>query len=217
MNDTLYSSKPVNLIDPDEALARTAAQKRKSAFTKQIYRDTDFNISPICKTTKKPTVLWSQWQKERIPVATLCHWSKLFPGCNWAVICGAKPWSQQPGIVIVDADDGEAIALVRDRCPPTPLITTSPRGGEHHIYRYPDQSVRNRQGTTISGHDYKLDIRGDGGYALIPGSTKPDGRSYLASMNWTPATIASLPVYDPAWLPDERRECKRYGNRRHRV
>jgi hypothetical protein len=42
---------------------------------------------------------------------------------------------------------------------------------------------------------------------MAPGYKHPDrGREYVEEEPWTAELIAQAPVYDPAWLPDERKE-----------
>jgi len=178
-----------------------------------IYRDCECNLIPINPVNKKPLEGWKQWQQQRVEVDTLVRWSRgefmVFGGAPWkysgklnyAVLTGSKPWSSIPGIIVLDADDDEAQAVVEKYCPPTPLVTKTPRGGVHYVYRMSSDSVRNRQKTRMKGQVYNLDVRGDGGYVLAPGSLKFDGGEYVASGVWTPAILDALPIYDHAWIP----------------
>ena len=80
------------------------------------------------------------------------------------------------------------------------------------MYRRPPEGVLpyigNRQKTVVGGKTYNLDLRGDGGYVMAPGSEHRSGRLYEESTPWTAELIAMCPVYDPSWivpdLTDER-------------
>ena len=126
---------------------------------------------------------------------------------NFALLTGAAPWSDDnPGIVVIDPDDERAEAIARRYCPETPMIQRTGNGGVHWAYRRPDiERVANRQKTLIGGETFNLDIRGDGGYIVCPGSVHPrTGKLYEEETPWTLDLLMQCPVYDPAWLPCER-------------
>ena len=112
----------------------------------------------------------------------------------------------------VDADDAEAMELVRTRCPATPLTTQARSDGCHYWYRRLEttEKVKSRNRTRIGGHIYKLDIKADGGYAVAPGNEHWAGGRYTWSMPWTRELIESLPVYDPSWLPHEEKAREKW-------
>jgi len=65
--------------------------------------------------------------------------------------------------------------------------------------------IANRQKTWIDGRQYNLDVRGDGGYIMAPGSIHPTtGKLYREEIPWTLDLLMQCPVYDPTWLPCER-------------
>lgn len=187
--------------------------KNKKQHLQAIYRDLEFNVIPIRSDTKKPAEDWKPWQAERVPVNTLVRWSGgnfigdngawKFTGClNWAVLTGAKPWTSIPGIVVLDADDVAAMKLVEQNCTATELKTSTPGGGMHYIYRHPGIRIPNRQKTTLAGIEFNLDVRGDGGYVLCPGSIHAkNNKSYCARQPWTEEHLNAVPVYSPEWLP----------------
>ena len=126
----------------------------------KIYRSTvlsrlygmGFNLIPM--NGKKPCVEWKPFQTKRVSPEKLKEWRQgRFPtkdgknfwkpeNLNFALITGATPWSStNPGIIVVDSDDDEAEALVRERCPETPMMQITGRGGVHRVYRRPDYHV----------------------------------------------------------------------------
>jgi Bifunctional DNA primase/polymerase, N-terminal len=105
------------------------------------------------------------------------------------------------GYVVVDTDTPAAEAWVRDHLPETPMRARSGGGSVHRYYRSPaDREIRNRQGWNgIHG----LDVRGHGGYVVLPGSVHPEtGCAY----EWlTDIRLADgLPEFSPAWVAERR-------------
>lgn len=176
----------------------------------------EFNLIPM--NGKKPCIEWKPFQTERVSVEKIKEWmQEKFPSkdgknfwnpkiLNFALITGATPWSAiNPGIIVVDSDDDEAEALVKERCPETPLMQITGKGGFHRVYRRPDEHISNRQKTMIGGKEYNLDIRGDGGYIMVPGSIHPKTQKLYRELEpWTPERLQQCPVFDPSWLACER-------------
>ncbi len=79
---------------------------------------------------------------------------------------------ERNGIVVVDVDDGieELRRLYLSIFPRPPTVVLSTRGG-HVYFRYPKHEVRNAAGAIVNG--IRADIRGDGGYVLVPGNGNP--------------------------------------------
>ena len=172
-----------------------------------------FNLIPM--NGKKPCIEWKDFQTQQVTPDDIREWmtgsfrskdgSRICKAetLNFALLTGATPWSDaNPGIVVLDTDDAEAEQIVRQYCPDTPLRQKTGKGGVHHVYRRPDFEVRNRQKTVIHGVEYNLDVRGDGGYIMAPGTIHPRTRKlYVEESPWTMALLMQCPVYDPAWLP----------------
>ncbi len=95
-------------------------------------------------------------------------WSK-WPTANVAV-----PTGNRTGLLVLDVDQPaglEALEAERGELPPTRTHSTG-NGGTHYLYRYPvGEEVRNSAGKLAPG----LDVRGEGGYAVVPPSatTRP--------------------------------------------
>lgn len=196
-----------------------ATRNHRTEVLRRLY-GMDFNLIPM--NGKKPCVEWKPFQTERVSVEKLKEWMNgKFPTkdgknfwnpkvFNFAVVTGATPWSStNPGIIVVDSDDEEAEALVKEYCPETPMMQITGKGGFHRVYRRPDFHVNNRQKTMIGGREYSLDIRGDGGYIMAPGSIHPKTRKFYRDLEpWTLELLQQCPVYDPSWLPCERSQQK---------
>ena len=203
------SNQKPNLLDERIKSQRTEILSRLYGM--------DFNLIPM--NGKKPCVEWKPYQTRRVTPEEIKEWmSGRFPtkdgknlwkaeNLNFALLTGAIPWADSnPGIVVLDADDEEAEALLRRYCPETPMIQRTGNGGVHWAYRRPDiERVANRQKTLIGGENFNLDVRGDGGYIVCPGSIHPrTGTLYKEETPWTLDLLMQAPVYDPAWLPCDR-------------
>lgn len=99
-------------------------------------------------------------------------------------------------VVDIDAEDGyRTIAVLEnkhDKLPATKSVVTGREGhGEHLYFKLGAHNVRNSAGLIGPG----IDIRGTGGYVILPPSVHPSGRTYCWSVdsadNFAPA---------PGWL-----------------
>jgi hypothetical protein len=179
-----------------------------------------FNLIPM--NGKKPCVEWKPYQTQRVTPVKIKEWTQgRFPTkdgtklwkpeiLNFAMLTGAMPWSDDdPGIVVIDPDDEVADEIVKKHCPPTPMIQWTGSEHMHRVYRRPSVEdvpyIPNRQKTWIDGVQYNLDVRGDGGYIMAPGSIHSNtGRLYREEVPWTLDLLMQSPVYDPTWLTCER-------------
>jgi len=102
------------------------------------------------------------------------------------------------GLVVVDTDNAEAEAWANEHLPATPMMCKTAKG-MHRYYRHPGTEVRNGARITTADGTFALDVRGDGGYVVAPGSTHPTGTIYTAPSKW-PASLDDVPVFSPSWL-----------------
>lgn len=103
------------------------------------------------------------------------RWWRVHADHNIGVRCGAGS-----GLVVVDTDGDEgaeglrALEATWGRLPQT-LSVRTPGGGRHYYFRWPGVQVHN----TVDLQDHHgVDIRGDGGYVLVPPSIGSNGRRY---------------------------------------
>lgn len=104
------------------------------------------------------------------------RWWRANGNANVAVVTGPAS-----GLLVidVDGDDGaEALRGLEREHGPLPRTTSvvTPRGGAHYYLRYPTGrgEIRNSAGLLGPG----LDVRGAGGYVLMPPSQGANGRRY---------------------------------------
>lgn len=131
--------------------------------------------------------------------AQIQEWAKQYPGCNWAMDC----FKSDRTVYDVDVKDGAAgldshtiLLLEYDDMPDTLKIET-PSGGFHLHFTGRIKS--------LNAFRPGIDVKSDGGYVLIPGSTNEQGTPYRVVEDRVPARV-------PEWLraevgaPKERTE-----------
>ena len=145
-----------------------------------------WSIIPIKPGGKLPMIEWRDYQTRQPTKAEVEGWWRKWPLANIAVITG-----RISGIVVVDIDLKAGGSL--EGQDPSMLMANTP-GGHHLYYSYPDipddQGVRNRAKGGV-------DIRADGGYAILSPSKREDGRSYTWAMQGAPAKL-------PEWVTAEQ-------------
>ena len=141
---------------------------------------------------KVPAIAWSAYQERRPTAREIDAWFGAAP-MNLAVITG-----QVSGVVVVDADEPEALRWLVRRLPWTPWQTQTARGF-HLWYRHPGVRVPNRARVDTGAGTLKIDVRGDGGYVIAPGSVHASGAAYLQAGDWSEPR-ARVPVFWPGWL-----------------
>lgn len=129
------------------------------------------------------------------------RWGELEPGARvlgtagHGIATGAKS-----GIFVVDTDgpDADARFVAMGEIPETFTVRT-PSGGRHYYFAHPGFPVRSSQGE----YDRKpgeqtshIDVRGDGGYIVTPGSPHKSGRTYDVERN---VPVAPAPAWLLAW------------------
>lgn len=115
---------------------------------------------------KRPLV--RKWQAAATSPQRVAALADRFPEANIGMATGTRS-----GCTIVDVDDANEIGRALERFGPTGIITKTPSGGAHLWYRAAGE--RNAQRV----EEAPIDIRGEGGLALLPPSQRPrDGELY---------------------------------------
>jgi len=190
----------------EEHFLNSAGENDQIACRCEHYRhlyEMGFNLIPKNPTDPKAAAKpWKRWQTERMPPDIFEDYLGYIRrrNVNMAIVKGEMPW-HEAGIVVVDPDDADALKMVADRCPDTPVKTVTGEG-EHWVYRHPRNStVHNVVGVEIDGVEYDVCIKGDGGMVTAPGSVHVNGREYQEVTAWTTESLLAAPVYDKLWLP----------------
>lgn len=135
---------------------------------------------------KHPMVRWRQWDEEG---------GRVGPGGSFGIPTGLRN-----GIFVVDLDrkdgkDGVAsfIALAAGRPVPETASVLTPTGGAHLYFRYPKNLVSGYYIPNSKGElGVGVDVRGDGGYVVGPGSKHKKGGIYQE--------LPGAPAEAPMWL-----------------
>ena len=146
--------------------------------------DRGFVVFPANPKTKQPLV--KEWDKVASgDLEAMSDWWKQFPK---AMV--AAPMGFASGLWVLDLDakqdeeTGEIIELedliaaieeeIGERLPQT-MVAETPRGGRHYYFKMPadGREVRNRNPLMPN-----IDVRGEGGYVIVPPSLRADGTQY---------------------------------------
>jgi hypothetical protein len=145
---------------------------------------------------KVPTISWREFQHRRPTETEIRTWFRTDQ--NIAVITGAVS-----GVIVVDADSSEGIRWATAHLPYTPWQTKTCRGF-HLWYRHPGVVVCNRARLETPNGRLAIDVRGDGGYVIAPGSIHATGSVYEAAGNWM-VSRERLPAFWVGWLQRPQR------------
>jgi putative DNA primase/helicase len=148
---------------------------------------------------KRPLVKWREYQEEPPHPDQIDEWWSRWPEANIGCVTG--PVSE---LVVLDADGPEGLAsLTALGTPATTWLSVTGRveGGWQQFFRHPGAgvTVRNRAGLRP-----KLDVRGNGGYVILPPSLHASGRRYrwLTSPGEIPLAPLPAPLLDLLLTPD---------------
>jgi hypothetical protein len=147
------------------------------------YAAKDWRVFPIKPGGKKP--LTAHGLKDATTdEAAIREWWKRWPAANIGYATG-------DGVVVLDVDDLGALTDLQEDANAPALNTsrTETSEGRYQLFFRTDAAIRNSAGKLRPG----LDVRGDGGYVVLPPSVHPDGHVYRWDRNGTPDEI-------PAWL-----------------
>lgn len=139
---------------------------------------------------KRPLVAWEPYQTRLPTINEVRKWWSDWPLANIGM-----PTGQLSGVVVLDADSGDAkkLAMEQGGVDRTPAVFTGKPGGIHFWLAHPGDTVSN-----FARKRPGLDFRGDGGYVLVPPSRHVSGAYY----RWVDGTAALTPAPVPQWLLD---------------
>ena len=151
-----------------------------------------WRIFPCVARDKRP--LLRRWQEQASSDAdVISAWAQRYEACNWGMACG-----RNSGVWVLDIDgsSGEASfrsLIERNGANGTDTLTAITARGQHLYFAYPKcGTVRPSAGKLGDG----LDVRGDGGFVIVPPSVHPSGAYYV----WR--DFQQSLAFAPAWLLD---------------
>lgn len=122
------------------------------------------------------------------------RWGDRWRSSNVAVATG--PVS---GLVVIDVDDERAFEALAGQYGLLPETIEQQTGrGRQLFFRYPDgATIRN---ATALGERPGVDLRGDGGYVIVPPSQHVNGKRYIWELSSDPTDGAQLADLPAAWV-----------------
>lgn len=134
------------------------------------YHDAGLAVIPLAAKSKRPLVRWSEYQTNPPERDLVTDWAGRYRGCNWAVLLGPP----SAGLIALDFDDAASYArwtaVWPDVAQAAPTVNTA-RGA--HVYLVGPAGQR-----TASMENYAGEVKGAGGYVLLPPSIHPSGAVY---------------------------------------
>ena len=133
-----------------------------------------WRLFPIKAGDKRPPLLKNWPANASSDLGQLEAWAVKFPECNWGMATGS---GSKVFVLDVDGEKGKSALLAFNgkgqELPATLTVTTG--NGIHLYFCWPEShSIRNSARKLAQG----LDIRGEGGYVVIPPSVHPNGTQY---------------------------------------
>jgi hypothetical protein len=187
-----YRERACETIDENEG---ERALTRSVVGAALEYASRGWPVFPCKPKDKKP--LTEHGFKDATTDATvIAEWWRRWPSAMIGV-----PMGERCGMWAIDPDgpenpgDADGVAewealVEKNGVPPTRTHRT-PSGGRHILFRWrPDQPVTNSTGNLPKG----IDVRGEGGYVIMPPSRRADGREY--------ELIGDEVVDAPEWVYD---------------
>jgi hypothetical protein len=194
------------VANPALDTARELVERQKPVFalhTPSAARGCSCKDGAACRTPGKHP----RWHPDDLPnghlsattdPATIDTWAARWPRANWAMPTGGVS-----GVVVfeVDARNGglEALEALEAELGPLPetVQAISGSGGPHFYLAHPGEGIKIKcsAGELAPG----VDVRGDGGLVVLPGSLHKSGRRYEWEISSHPADVALAPI-PPAWL-----------------
>jgi hypothetical protein len=175
--------------------ALNCARRGWSVFPVYWVEDGDCSCSKLnCSDAGKHPMTKHGLKAATIDAQAIRAWWQQYPDANIGIATGAPS-----GLAVIDIDPrhgGDASLRELEKkhgpLPDGPRVRTG-GGGEHLYFSHPGGSLK-----SLVGLRPGLDVRGDGGYVVGPGSNHLSGKTYMWKQGRTPAKL-SLPLI-PDWL-----------------
>ncbi len=164
------------------------------------YADLGWRLLPVQDSQygdgKRPLICdWVKQASNKKEV--IDSWFSIFPNSNFGVLTG-----QKSGIVVIDIDPKnggmQSLENLQKKYGKLPNTVCCLTGGQgyHYYFDTGNISIRTSAGRLGPG----IDIRGEGGQAVIPPSTHKSGNQYQWDKNRSPFELHPSPL--PKWILD---------------
>ncbi len=171
--------------DASEAFRQAFAAYYRGWSVVPCVAATKHTDSPLMRETTGSTA----WKPFQTRVATLRELEAWQGAEAFAVVTGALS-----GVVVLDVDNKNNVngmESLRGLHLPETVAARTPSGGFHYYFRHPGGHVKTDVGMLPC-----VDMRGDGGYAVMPGAA---GREWVPGLS--PEDVPLAPM--PAWLAEK--------------
>lgn len=151
------------------------------------YASLGWQVFP-CNTDKTPLTL-NGFKTATTHQEQITEWWTKWPAASIGVACGSAS-----GIWVLDIDmpDGpdSLSSVVGDNGMPVTLKQITGGGGTQYFWKWDGAEIRNSSSRIAK----QIDVRGEGGYVILPPSSHPSGNRYAWDGKWM------APVAAPEWM-----------------
>ncbi len=188
------------ILEPSQGEEEIASSQESCLEAALQYLRQGWPVIPIGldekKAWKKALIAWKHFEQQLPSEDEVKSWWIQYPYARVGIVTG-----RISGLLVVDIDPRHGgFESMRELNLPVTLMTTTGSGGNHLIYRYPnDRLIRNSVNIRPG-----IDIRGEGGYIVAPPSEHASGNLYEWTMGFDPSLITDC----PSWLLEENRAEK---------
>lgn len=143
------------------------------------YLEQGLPVFPVDSVSFIPKVKWKDYQIRLPEKSNLIYWWTMWPDAMIGLVTG-----KLSGLVCVDVDvkNGADYETNTKRFQTNSIVETSHSLGRHYYYNISDQHVPTRIGI-----EQGIDIKGEGGYTILPPSAKLGKQPYQWVLAGTPA------------------------------
>lgn len=129
-------------------------------------------VFPVIRATKKPYVSWKEYQNRLPTEEEVKAWWTKWPDANIGMATG-----HLSGLIVVDPDSQEATQDFIETYPEAKVTRQAQTGreGARHFYFINEPGITNDAGKLLGSG---IDVRGEGGYVVLPPSIHANGKPY---------------------------------------
>ncbi|GAI02157.1 unnamed protein product, partial [marine sediment metagenome] len=130
------------------------------------YQKRGWSVFPVNSQTKRPLIEWKPYQERIASPEQIKKWWTQYPYAGIGLVTG-----KISNDIVLDIDGPEGKKYIKGKdIAPTPCVKT--KRGEHYHFKHPGFTIQN------FAKKKGLDLRGDGGYVVLPPSKHPSGSKY---------------------------------------
>jgi len=152
------------------------------------YFNHGWSVIPV-GANKRPLIEWKKYQKERATAEQIYNWFEQFPDMQIGVVTG-----KISNLTVIDMEKDANFALIPDKT----FTVQSGSGGVHKYFTH-DSDFANAVRVVP-----EIDIRGEGGFIVAPGSTSVKGKYIVTD----PSPIVAMSAPTKALLNKKKKADK---------